>query len=98
MKQTNPEPGVYLFDLGQNMAGWWKLEVKGSPGQAIRIRGAETLNDSLFPKPLEEGDRLSTKFAYHAQTWTDYILKSDETEVYEPVSYTHLTLPTKRIV
>jgi alpha-L-rhamnosidase len=32
-------------------------------GQVIRIRGAETLNDSLFPKPLEEGDKLSTKTA-----------------------------------
>jgi len=84
VKETNPEPGVFLFDLGQNIAGWWKLEVKGTPGQVIRIRGAETLNDSLFPKPLEEGDRLSTKFAYHAQIWTDYTLKSNETEVYEP--------------
>lgn len=84
VKETNPEPGVYLFDLGQNIAGWWALEVKGTPGQVIRIRGAETLNDSLFPKPLEEGDKLSTKFRYHAETWTDYTLKSNETEVYEP--------------
>jgi alpha-L-rhamnosidase len=84
VKQTNPEPGVYLFDLGQNMAGWWRLKVKGTPGQVIRILGAETLNDSLFPKPLEEGDKLSTKFRYHAETWTDYTLKSNETEIYEP--------------
>jgi alpha-L-rhamnosidase len=84
VNQTNPEPGVFLYDLGQNIAGWWKLEVKGSPGQVIRIRGAETLNDSLFPKPLEEGDLLSTKHRYHAETWTDYTLKSNETEVYEP--------------
>ena len=52
VKEINPEPGVFLYDLGQNMAGWWKVEVKGTPGQVIRIRGAETLNDSLFPKPL----------------------------------------------
>lgn len=84
VKQTNPETGVFLFDLGQNIAGWWKLEVKGTTGQVIRIRGAETLNDSLFPKPLEEGDKLSTKFRYHTETWTDYTLKSNETEVYEP--------------
>ena len=84
VKQTNPEPGAYLYDLGQNIAGWWKLEVKGSPGQVIRIRGAETLNDSLFPKPLEEGDIFSTKHRYHAETWTDYTLKSNETEIYEP--------------
>ncbi|WP_372933944.1 family 78 glycoside hydrolase catalytic domain [Mariniphaga sediminis] len=84
VKEINPEPGVFLYDLGQNIAGWWKVEVKGTPGQVVRIRGAETLNDSLFPRPLEEGDRLSTKYKYHAQTWTDYTLKSNETETYEP--------------
>jgi alpha-L-rhamnosidase len=84
VKQIHPEPGVYLFDLGQNIAGWWRLEVEGEPGQVIRIRGAETLNDSLFSKPLEEGDKLSTKFRYHANTWTDYTIKSNNQEVYEP--------------
>ena len=63
---TNPAPGVFLYDLGQNIAGWWRLEVKGEPGQVVRIRGAETLSDSLFPKQLEETDRISTKFKYHA--------------------------------
>ena len=84
VKMTNPEPGVYLYDLGQNIAGWWRLQVKASPGQVIRIRGAETLNDSLFPKPLEEGDKLSTKFRYHSHTWTDYTVKGEALEVYEP--------------
>jgi alpha-L-rhamnosidase len=82
--ETNPEPGVYLFDLGQNIAGWWRLQLKGASGQTIRIRGAETLNDSLFPKPLETADKLSTKFRYHSHTWTDYTLKGDEVENYEP--------------
>ncbi len=84
VREINPEPGLYLFDLGQNMAGWWRLQVKGKPGQVIRIRGSETLNDSLFSKPLEEGDRLSTKFKYHAEVWTDYTIASDQVEVYEP--------------
>lgn len=81
---TNITPGVYLYDLGQNIAGWWRIKVKGSPGVTLRVRGAETLNDSLFAKPLEEGDVLSTKFRYHSQVWTDYTLKSSETETYEP--------------
>lgn len=82
--EINPSPGVYLFDLGRNIAGWWRVQVKGPAGMTIRIRGAETLNDSLFPKPLEPGDSLSTKFRYHALAWTDYTLKGDEVEVYEP--------------
>lgn len=84
IKQINPEPGVYLFDLGQNIAGWWKIEVKGSPGQTVRVRGAETLNDSLFSEPLKEGDKLSTAQRYHSEVWTDYIIKSDKLEIYEP--------------
>ncbi len=82
--KTNPQPGVYLFDLGQNFAGWWRMKVKGSEGVTIRIRGAETLNDSLFPKPLQEGDKLSIKQRYHSLVWTDYTLRGNETEVYEP--------------
>ncbi|WP_430974559.1 family 78 glycoside hydrolase catalytic domain [Sunxiuqinia rutila] len=81
---TQVADGVYLFDLGQNIAGWWRLEVRGKKGQTIRVRGSETLNDELFPKPLEAGDRLSEKFRYHAQNWTDYTLKGGEDETYEP--------------
>jgi alpha-L-rhamnosidase len=82
--QTNPTPGVYLYDLGQNIAGWWRINLKGEAGVTLRIRGAETLNDSLFAKPLQEGDVLSTKHRYHSQVWTDYTIKSSETETYEP--------------
>ena len=82
--ETQPAPGVFLFDLGQNFAGWWRIRVKGKRGLTLRIRGAETLNDSLFPKSLEPGDYLSTKFSYHAGVWTDYTLKGDSEEVYEP--------------
>jgi len=82
--ETHDSTGVYLFDLGQNIAGWWRLHVKGRTGQTIRVRGAETLNNLLFPKPLEKGDRLSTNFNYFSQVWTDYTLKGNESEVYEP--------------
>lgn len=84
VKITNPSPGVYLFDLGQNIAGWWRLEVKGSPGQVIRIRGDETLNNELFPKPLEEGDSISNNTRYHPFILTEYTLKSNFPEFYEP--------------
>jgi alpha-L-rhamnosidase len=79
-----PDKGTYLFDLGQNIAGWWRIEVKGHAGQTLRVRGAETLNNELFPKEMEDGDRLSDKFGYHSKVWTDYTLRSDEKEVYEP--------------
>jgi alpha-L-rhamnosidase len=82
--QTNPEKGVYLYDLGQNISGWWRLEVKGAAGLKLRVKGAETLNDSLFSSPLKEGDHLSRKQKYQSQIWTDYTLKGQGTEIYEP--------------
>ncbi|MDR1103390.1 MAG: glycoside hydrolase family 78 protein [Tannerella sp.] len=81
---TRPARGVYLFDLGRNIAGWWRVEAQGTAGQTLRIRGAETLNDALFAKDLEPGDTLSEKFAYHARVWTDYTLKGSERETWEP--------------
>jgi alpha-L-rhamnosidase len=82
--ETGVKDSVFLFDMGQNYAGWWRIKVEGEEGVKLRIRGAETLNDSLFPKLLEQGDRLSTKDRFHANVWTDYILKGKGTEVYEP--------------
>ncbi len=83
-KKSNPKPGLYLFDLEQNIPGWWRLTVEGECGVKVRIRGAETLNDALFPKPLAPNDRLSTKHDYHANVWTTYTLKGQGPEVYEP--------------
>jgi alpha-L-rhamnosidase len=82
--ETNPEPGVFLYDLGQNIPGWWRTKVKGEAGTKVRVRSAETLNDSLFPEPLSAGDQMSTKHDYHANVWSTYTLKGKDTEVYEP--------------
>lgn len=81
---TNPKPGVYLFDMGQNFSGWWRIKVKGAEGLTVRVRGAETLNDSLFPKTLQNTDNLSKRQPYQSRIWTDYTLKGKGTEVYEP--------------
>lgn len=83
-KETNPERGTYLYDLEQNIPGWWRLQVRGERGVEIRIRGAETLNDELFPGPLEPGDSLSTDKTYHRDVWTTYTLKGEGVEMYEP--------------
>lgn len=82
--RTNPEEGIYLFDLEQNIPGWWKLTVQGERGAKIKIRGAETLNNEIFPKPLEPGDSLSTHESYHSNVWTTYTLKGEGEEVYDP--------------
>jgi len=40
---TQPKPGVYIFDLGQNTVGWCRLHVKGPAGSKVALRFAETL-------------------------------------------------------
>jgi len=44
VKLTEPQPGVYVFDLGQNLVGWAKLKAKGNDGQKVVVRHAEMLN------------------------------------------------------
>jgi alpha-L-rhamnosidase len=40
----SPTPGVYLYDLGQNMVGVARLRLTGAPGQSVKIRYGEVLN------------------------------------------------------
>jgi alpha-L-rhamnosidase len=41
---TEPQPHRYIFDLGQNMVGWARVQVAGSAGQKITVRYGEMLN------------------------------------------------------
>lgn len=72
---TNPRPGVYIFDIGQNMVGWCRLKVSGKAGTTIRMRHAEIL------KPDGE---LYLDNIRGAKVTDTYILKGKGTEIYEP--------------
>jgi len=41
---TEPQPGVYVFDFGQNLAGIERLWASGQRGTDVRIRFGEILN------------------------------------------------------
>ncbi len=41
---SEPKPGVFVFDLGQNMVGVARITADGKPGQKIQVRHAEMLN------------------------------------------------------
>jgi alpha-L-rhamnosidase len=43
-KLTSPKPGVWVFDMGQNMVGWCQLTVSAPKGTRIQLRHAETLS------------------------------------------------------
>jgi alpha-L-rhamnosidase len=44
-KVTVPKPGLYVFDLGQNMVGWCRLKARGIAGQTVTMRHGEMLNE-----------------------------------------------------
>lgn len=73
------EGGKYIFDFGQNFAGWAKLQIEGEKGQEIVIRFAEELTDS------GQLDLRSTGvFATKVEQTERYILKGKGREVWQP--------------
>ena len=43
-KMTEPRPGDYIYDFGQNFAGVESLNVSGPAGTDVRVRAGEVLN------------------------------------------------------
>lgn len=41
---NEPKPGVYVYDLGQNLSGVERIKVQGAAGAVVRVRFAEVLN------------------------------------------------------
>ncbi len=41
---TEPKPGVFVFDMGQDFAGWAQLRVSGPAGATVRLRYAERIH------------------------------------------------------
>ncbi|MHC4673971.1 MAG: family 78 glycoside hydrolase catalytic domain [Planctomycetota bacterium] len=72
---NQPQPGVYVYDMGQNMVGWVKLKVKGQQGTRVKLRFAEVTADDGM---LYLDNIRSCKV-------TDiYTLKGKGLEIYEP--------------
>ncbi len=73
-------PGVAVFDLGVNIAGWALLRLSGSAGQEITLRYSDLLCDNG-----EVDTKHLGKFVKEGDFQTDrYILKGDGIEHWEP--------------
>jgi len=72
---SNPQPGVYVYDLGQNFSGWAKLRVNGPAGTAVQMRFSEL----LYPNGM-----INRETIRDAKSRDIYILRGSGTEVYEP--------------
>ena len=73
---TQPRAGVFVFDFGQNFAGWCRLHVKGPAGVVVRLRYAEILR--------ADGD-VDQSNLRGARATDTYTLRGDPAgEAYEP--------------
>ena len=72
---TEPAPGVYIFDMGQNFSGVERLQLKGPAGTDVRVRTGEILNadGTLYTENLRTA--LSTDH---------FILSGKGIETFEP--------------
>ena len=71
---SQPKPGMYIFDMGQNMVGWVQLHVKGERGTRVQLRFAEVLKDdgTLYLdniRSAEVTDVYILKGGGQAETW-----------------------------
>jgi alpha-L-rhamnosidase len=73
VKVTRLRPGVWVFDMGQNLVGWCRLHVSGKAGTRVVLRHSETLNPdgSLYVANLRtaRATDLYTLKGGGAETW-----------------------------
>lgn len=79
-KFTEPKPGVYVFDLGQNIAGFSQLRTEAPAGTEIEIRYGERLQKD---GTVEQQDVAQHIVGGMVQT-DKYICKGEGVEVWHP--------------
>jgi hypothetical protein len=44
LRVTEPKPGLYVYDLGQNFSGWPEITVRGTAGSSVKLKPGELLD------------------------------------------------------
>jgi alpha-L-rhamnosidase len=73
--RKEPKPGIFVFNMGQNFAGWARLRVRGEAGAKVTLRFAEMLNP--------DGTIYTTNLRGAKSTDT-YVLRGGGEEIWEP--------------
>jgi alpha-L-rhamnosidase len=93
---TEPKPNVYIYDMGQNFAGWIKLNVEAPEGTRVMMRFGELLYDDGTLNPMtsvagqikglnKEGDLIGGPGVPDTAWQSDtYITKGIAVESYTP--------------
>ncbi len=72
---SEPKPGHYVFDLGQNMVGWVRLTTQAAAGTTITLRFAEM---------LQPDGTIYTTNLRGARATDTYICRGGGLETFEP--------------
>ena len=73
-KVTQPLAGTFVYDLGQNFAGWPQITVQGAAGAAVTLRPSELLTSS----------GLADQTSMGSPVYFTYTLKGGAAEVWHP--------------
>ena len=72
--RTEPRPGVLVYDLGQNFAGWPAIEITGPAGKTVKLIPGELLDDHGSVSQRSSGE----------PQWYSYTLKGGGIERWSP--------------
>ncbi|WP_432020946.1 family 78 glycoside hydrolase catalytic domain [Streptomyces sp. 1222.5] len=73
---TQPQPGMWILDLGQNFAGWNRLSLTGPAGTTVTMRHGEVLNS--------DGTLYTTNLRAAQATDRFVLAGTGSSETYEP--------------
>jgi alpha-L-rhamnosidase len=72
---TEPRPGVFVADMGQNFAGWARIQMQGQRGDSIKLHYSELIDSTGMIDPWTNRRARATDV---------YIFKGNGVESYEP--------------
>ena len=90
---TEPRPGVFVADMGQNFAGWVRIHMQGHRGDSVRLHYSELIDSTGMIDPWTNRIARATDI---------YVFKGEGTESYEPrftyhgFRYVEITGPRKK--
>ena len=82
VKVTEPKPGVFIYDIGQNLAGLGELTVSGPAGTAVRMRYGERLKADGTLDVADISQHVMRKWTNQQFQTDTYILKGGGRETW----------------
>jgi hypothetical protein len=73
VKVSQPKPGVVVYDLGQNFAGWPRITASGAAGTEIRMTPGELLDPAGLVSQRSSGGPVSFNYTLRGageETWS----------------------------